>query len=260
MKFWLTQAVLGLCALATVTLNSCKKDDQVTLTPNGTPTLAASTNTVVLAQGNNQRTAVTYTWTPLGSFNWSGAEHPYEPAVTYLIELDKQGNNFAKPVSIEAGNGPTTAVSVGTLNLALNDLGVMAGTATPVEARLKAQYANNAATYSPAVALTATSFVCKAPTTDTWSIIGTAGVDWDTDINLAYDCDLQAYTLTRTLQAGVFKFRANRAWVVDYGSNAPRDAQGTAALALGGGNINVPAAGQYTIVLNLNRMTYTLSQ
>lgn len=257
MKNWLSPLV-GLFSLLFV-FAACEKDEtKVTLGPTTAPTLTASTNTVVLMQGRSSTPAISYTWAPI-SFNWSNAEHPYSPAVTYSLQLDRQGNNFAAPVLLDAGAGPNTTVTYGQLNAALISLGVTPGVATPVEVRLRTTYAANSPLYTPAVALTATAFECKAPTTDTWSIIGPAGVDWDTDVQLTYDCDLQAYTLTRALKAGEFKFRKNKDWGVNYGGGT-RNANGIGPLLLGGANITVPAAGTYTLIFNLNTMTYTLTQ
>jgi len=256
MKNRLTHTLAGFFALVALSLASCEKDeDRVSLTPDTTPILTTSTNTVTLAQGNNRRTAVTFSWTPITAFSWSGAENSYNPAVTYSIELDQQGDNFASPVSIDAGAGPNTALTVGSLNVQLNNLGLTAGTPTAIEARLKSTYANNAPIYSPIVALTATSFECKAPTADTWAIIGDAGVNWDTDVQMSYDCDENAYTLTRDLKADVFKFRSNKSWTVNYGDNG---ADGT--LELEGANISVPSAGNYTIIFSPSAKTYTLQK
>ncbi|WP_022823533.1 SusE domain-containing protein [Hymenobacter norwichensis] len=260
MKNWFSQ-VVGLCALLFV-FSACEKDEtKATLTPTSSPTLTASTSTIVLVQGRSTTPAVTYTWAPI-SFDWKNTEHAYAPAVTYTLQLDKQGNNFAAPVTLEAGAGPNTIVTYGQLNNALISLGLTPGIATPVEMRLRSilPYAANNPLYTSAVPLVATAFECKAPVADgIWTIIGPAGVDWNTDIQMTYDCDLQAYTLTRALKAGDFKFRQNRAWTVDYGGGT-RNANGTGPLLLGGTNITVPTAGTYTIIFNLNTMTYTLTQ
>ncbi|MBC8081840.1 MAG: SusE domain-containing protein [Hymenobacter sp.] len=260
MKNWFSHLV-GACALLFV-FSACEKDEtKVILTPSDTPTLTASTGSVVLVQGRRTTPAVTYSWRPIGSFAWSsGVENPYSPAVTYSLQVDKQGNNFANPVTLDAGAGPNTVVTYGQLNAALTSLGIAPGVATPIETRLRTGYAPNAPLYTPAIALTATGYECIAPTTDTWSIIGPAGVDWNTDIQMTYDCDLQAYTLTRNLKAGEFKFRKNRDWGVNYGSGTARDANGAAPVVTNGPNITVPATGTYTVSLNVTTLTYALSQ
>ncbi len=259
MKNWLTQG-LGLCALAILSFSSCKKDEvKATLTPSNNPTLATTTTSpVVLTQANANQTAATYTWTPVTSFAWSDVEHPYTPAVTYYLQVDKKGNNFRAPVSIAAGNGPSTAVTVGDLNASLTTLGIAPGTATELEVRLNASYAANSSTYSAAVPLTATVYkVCLPPAgSSTWSIIGPAGVDWNTDVPLTYNCDTKTFDITRNLNAGDFKFRANNDWTVNYGSSSSTGG----ALAAGGSNITVAAAGTYTIKLDLNNMVYSIQK
>ncbi|MVN75276.1 SusF/SusE family outer membrane protein [Hymenobacter sp. HMF4947] len=255
MKNWLTQG-LSLCALAALSLTACKKDEvRATLTPSNAPTLAASTNTVVLSQANSAQTAITYTWTPVTSFAWTGAEHSYTPAVTYNIQLDKKGNNFASPVTIAAGAGPTTAVTVGDLNASLITLGVTPGTATALESRINASYATNSPLVSPTVALTATAYkVCVAPNSDKWSIIGPAGVDWNTDVALTYNCDTKTYDYVGKLNAGDFKFRLNNDWGTNYGSSTSTGG----ALVSNGSNITVATAGTYTIKLDLASKVYSI--
>ena len=256
MKNWLTQAV-GFGTVAILGLTSCKKDEvQATLTPNNTPTLTASTNSVVLTQADAAQTAVTYTWTPLSGFTWNNADHPYNPAITYQLQVDKKGGAFTAPATINAGTSPTN-VTVEQLNTALVSLGLPPGKAAEVDVRLNANYAPNAPQASPALSLTATPYkVCLAPTSDTWAIIGPAGVDWNTDVPLTYDCDTKTYNLTRDLNAGEFKFRSNGAWAVNYGSSS----NDGGPLVSGCGNIKVAAAGTYTIKFDLANMSYTITK
>jgi hypothetical protein len=257
MKNWLTQG-LGFCALAMLSLSSCKKDEvKATLSPSNIPTLTTTTTSpVVLTQANANQTAATFTWTPVSSFDWTGVDHPYTPSTTYYLQIAKQGSNFAAPVSIAAGNGPTTAVTVGDLNTSLTTLGLTPGTATPLEVRLNASYAGNSSTYSAAVPLTVTPYkACVPPAgSSTWSVIGDAAVDWNTDVPMTYNCDTKTFDVTRTFKAGAFKFRANNAWVLDYGSNSSTGG----ALAAGGSNITVTTPGTYTIKLDLNNMVYSI--
>lgn len=258
MKPWITQTVAGVLTLAAISLTSCKKDEvQATLTPSNAPTLTASTSTVVLTQANAANNAVTFTWTPIASFTWTNAEHSYNPAVVYTLQIDKQGNNFASAVSTDLSASPTT-LTVNALNAKLITLGITPGTATPLDMRIKATYAANSPLYSSTTALTATAYkVCVAPSgSSAWSIIGPAGVDWNTDVALTYNCDTNTFDITRTLNAGDFKFRANKDWGVNYGSSSNTGG----ALVAGGNNITVSAAGTYTIKLDLNKMVYSITK
>ncbi|MCB2379106.1 SusE domain-containing protein [Hymenobacter sp. BT635] len=255
MKSRFTQVVLGLFTLATFTLASCEKDEvRATVTPDGAPAFSASTSAVVLQQANSSDNAVTFTWSPIKSFTWSNAEKPYNLETKYTFQIDKKGNNFAAPVSVDAGAGPTTSLTVEKLNESLIMLGLAPNVAAPVEIRLKGSYSPSAQLYSPVVSMTATPYkVCVAPTSDVWGIVGSAAISWDTDAVMTYDCDSKTYKLTRTMGVGEFKFRANRAWTVNFGDDG---ADGT--LEQDGKNINVTTAGVYTITLDLAAKKYTM--
>ncbi len=93
-------------------------------------------------------------------------------------------------------------------------------------------------------------------TKTTWAIIGdaTAG-GWNTDTPMTYDPVKKVWTVTTNLTAGSIKFRANGNWDINYGDG------GKGSLVLNGNtNISVPAAGNYTITLDLsNPPLYTYS-
>ncbi|ALW86435.1 hypothetical protein AUC43_15885 [Hymenobacter sedentarius] len=245
-------------AFAVATLASCEKDeDKVTVTPSATPTLTASTNSVVLSQANSTQTALTYTWTPV-QLALSGTAYTKTPAVTYQLQLSKTADGFGYPVVIDGGTGTTKAVTVSDLNTALTTLGVTAGTATPVYARVAAVAGTDAHSFvSNAVPLTATAYtVCLPPAgSNKWSIIGPAGVDWNTDVPLTYNCTTKTFDITRQMNAGEFKFRADNAWTLNYGSSSSTG--GT--IVKDGSNITVTKAGTYTIKLDLNNMKYSIN-
>jgi len=87
-----------------------------------------------------------------------------------------------------------------------------------------------------------------------WGVIGDATPDgWDADQNMTWDDTNNVFTVTLSLTAGGFKFRANDAWDLDYGDN---EADGN--LDQGGSNISVAEAGNYTINLDLKNRTYSV--
>lgn len=94
----------------------------------------------------------------------------------------------------------------------------------------------------PAGSLTAT------PTA--WSIIGAATGDtsWGTDFEMTYDNETGAWIYTGELVAGEFKFRANKAWDIDFGGTFEE-------LVRGGGNLSIAEAGTYEVKLYLTRST-----
>ncbi|MCH2449487.1 MAG: SusE domain-containing protein [Gracilimonas sp.] len=86
-----------------------------------------------------------------------------------------------------------------------------------------------------------------------WGIIGDATANgWDSDTDMTYDAVEKVWTIDATLSAGEMKFRANDAWDLDYGDN-----EGDGFLDQGGGNIAVPASGNYTVILDLSEAPYS---
>ena len=104
-------------------------------------------------------------------------------------------------------------------------------------------------------------------TKTTWGIIGDATPGgWNNDTQMTYDATNQVWTVTcNMIQNGSFKFRANNAWVIDFGI----DANGNLLYAdnpffgytSGLNNLTVPSDGNYTITLDLHtsgKYLYTL--
>jgi hypothetical protein len=92
----------------------------------------------------------------------------------------------------------------------------------------------------------------------TWSILGDASPGgWNTDTQLTYDPAKQVWSVTCDMkQNGSFKFRANNAWIIDFGI----DSEGKLTYAdspvfgnvNGINNITVPSDGNYTLTLDLH--------
>ena len=87
----------------------------------------------------------------------------------------------------------------------------------------------------------------------TFGLIGDATENgWDSDIDMTYDPELDAFKLETSLTQGEMKFRANDAWDVDYG-----DTDGDAILDKAGDNIVVAKSGKYEILLYMDKPDYT---
>ena len=74
---------------------------------------------------------------------------------------------------------------------------------------------------------------------------------------MTYNVDDNVWEVTTDLEAGVFKFRANDAWDINYGLDDPL----INSLKKDGSDIAVDEAGNYTITLILNNSpiyTYTI--
>ncbi len=90
-----------------------------------------------------------------------------------------------------------------------------------------------------------------------WGIIGSAipPYDWSEDITMVWDFDNNVWTITGDFVQGEFKFRKDDDWAVNFGDN---DFDGS--LEQDGANIPLSADGNYTITLDVDNATYTVTK
>ncbi|GAB3867394.1 hypothetical protein GCM10028824_09700 [Hymenobacter segetis] len=248
-----------LAGLLAVSFTSCKKDEiRTTATFSDAPKLSSNTtNAGVLLRANKDNDAVTYTWTPY-TYTLSDNTTSTSPVI-YTLQISADGA-FANPYELVAGTDKAASLklTVGQLNAALINLKAPLTKASTLQVRLKTFVANNeSAIYSNAVSISATPYdECVAPNSDTWSLIGLAGVDWSTDVPLKWSCSENAYVVTMALNADEFKFRRNNDWAVNLGGAGSGvttlTVGGTTALATGNPpNLKIGTAGTYTIKLKV---------
>lgn len=85
-------------------------------------------------------------------------------------------------------------------------------------------------------------------TATAWGIIGDGTpAGWDNSTAMTYNKTTKVWTLTADLTQKEMKFRANNAWDLNFG-----DTGANGSLEYGGDNIKIPAAGNYTITLDLS--------
>jgi hypothetical protein len=98
-------------------------------------------------------------------------------------------------------------------------------------------------------------------TKTSWGLIGDAipGTGWNSDLDLTYDATSKTLKITLDLNAAHIKFRANDDWAINFG-----DTGADGSLEYNGADIVVPAAGNYTVTLDLHggqgKYTYTLKK
>ena len=98
-------------------------------------------------------------------------------------------------------------------------------------------------------------------TKTSWSILGDASPGgWSTDTQLSYDATNKVWKVTCAMKAGgSFKFRANNAWVIDFGVDGNGKLQYADSpffgYIAGINNLTVPSDGNYTITLDLHDAT-----
>ncbi len=79
-----------------------------------------------------------------------------------------------------------------------------------------------------------------------WGLIGDATEGgWENSTPMTYDPEAGLWSVTTTLDAGSFKFRANDAWDINIGGDINN-------LSYDGDNISVTEAGTYTVTLDLS--------
>jgi hypothetical protein len=125
----------------------------LTVTPFADPSVLTSTASSVtgsLATQNNNAT----------TFNWSPAFQGYSGTITYEIQADSAGKNFASPQIIAGGVSVyTKALTISDINaLALTE-GVAGGSNGKLEFRVKSTTAQGAIVYSNVVAITIATYV-----------------------------------------------------------------------------------------------------
>lgn len=249
MKLWTTKLAFGALAFGLISLTACEKDEvRTVIQPGAAPTVTSSAKAnIELLQPNSANNAVTYTWTPV-TFG-------YSTPVTYSVQFDKKGGDFSSPVAFDAGTATTKTLTVADLNSVYQGKGLVSAATTPVatavDMRVVASVSAAAPTVVSAVStLSATPYAfCEQPAAArAWALIGPAGVSWDTEVKLQYDCASKTYTYTGPLKADKFKFRYGGQWKDGLDLGGAWSATG-GALSQGGSDIAVPAAGTYTIVL-----------
>ena len=265
MNRYTTQLAAGVLTLAALSLSGCKKDEvRATLQTSDSVALNASATSVVLSSTKGADNAVTYTWTPV-TFQWNNADAgTYSPTVTYTLQLDKKGNNFASPVTIDAGAGPTKTITVASLNGSLINLGLAPETAADVEVRLKAAYASNVdPLYSPAVALRATPYSVELYVSSSYLNNSLTSAPKLVEVE-GKPRQYQGYVYFGGTAASTFTVTNTRAgtgsFYGDAGSTAiaasPVGVATTGKLATPGNKFSV-APGFYLININLNDMTWS---
>lgn len=252
---------LSLIIFACILSFSCRRLGVVLPPPNNNQiTLSASGSTVILAQINNIDTAISFNWTT-GTNKGTGA------AISYVLQIDKQGNNFSNPVTKNLGQ---QVYSFGFTNGDLNDSitthwQIPAGDSLALEARVIANVSDSSV--PPQVSQTV-SFSVKTyiPITTTLYIIGDAAPNGWSNSNAAAltpnpnvpgEFDFQG-----TLTPGNFKF------ITTLGSFLPSYNKGADSATLvyrtsgdqPDNQFTVTTDGVYKITVNLLTLTVNVSQ
>jgi len=247
--------ILSLCALF---FWACEKDeDRMVARPGTAPTLTASQTNLVLTEENKDEQAIALTWT--------ASDFGYPAAVQYSLQFGKPNDNFTTVETVNVTNNREKTLTVAELNNIASNLGLPGFTASPLEVRVRASISEKVTpVYSPVTTLTVTPYLAE-PEYPTLYLVGDATeFGWDNTKAVAMFRDVTdpfIFTYTGNLKAGALKFLGYQGkWAPQWGSNG---SGGTAFRATEAdpdpGSFTVPAAGYYTVRMNLRNNAFSIA-
>ncbi|MFI5157239.1 MAG: SusF/SusE family outer membrane protein [Sphingobacteriales bacterium] len=258
-KPWLlVSSLMGLLVLC-FAFQSCKKEltlPQGTVT--ATPKLTASADTLVLAQEDSSKTAITISWSAAGVKGTTGK-------VVYILQFDKKGNNFANPINVKVGADTTKMVyTVLQLNTLFGAYPI--NTATAFESRVVTATSDGAIMpiISNVINLTITTFA-NVPYHNLWLIGDATPGGWGLNTltpMVQSSANPFTFTWTGNLVPGEFKI----ATAADYNAPFYRPASNHPALTATGVVLTtspddkwlITDQGEYSITLNTKTNTIAI--
>jgi hypothetical protein len=221
------------------------------------------------------KTFVVYSWTPV-SYGYAGE------VVSYTLEIDKKGNNFAAAKPYSTGSSVSKSFTVSEINTLMIDMGAVQNENTKeyspiaLEVRAKASLAGSPtadalAKYTPVVALAGTPYNANAAIVYPSLWVPGAYQGWapdkaptiasgDKDIKTTFE----GYINFTGAGQPEFKLTDAPAWDKGiFGKGTSTTAANgviSGTLVSPGDNITVPEAGYYLVTANLTSSTYTLTK
>lgn len=183
---------------------SCQKEEVTDIKLAGELSLTSTASDIILSQINGSNVAVTYNWTT-GTNNGTGA------SISYVLQIDKAGNNFANPHTLDMGKAVyAKSFTVSQLNNSLlEEYGAVAGVASNLEARVIATINTTPQSQqtSPVISIKVTPY---EPVSTTLYILGDATANgWDASKAIALTPnadDPTVFAFRGALGIGSYKF------------------------------------------------------
>lgn len=229
---------------------------KVRVTPYNDPGILTTQNTSVstsLANANQ----------PSNAFTWTAPFNGFSGTITYTLQYDSAGKNFASLKEIPIGNNILTrTLTQGEMNETALTEGVAGGTTGRIEYRIRAVTAQGAASISNSVAVTIQTYIPILRFYMPGSYQGATGNgnNWDPGTAPEFIRDLRPgatnnlYYMYIYLPAGAeFKFTQGRSWDINYGGTGGN-------LAAGGANFSVATSGIYRISIDRTGLKYDIRE
>ena len=216
----------------------------------------------VLTTSNTSITVALNTATQLSNtFSWSRSFNGYTGNITYTLQYDSAGKNFAAPLDFPVGaNILTKGLNQGEMNETALNKKVPGGNVGKIEYRIKAQTAQGAISYSNAVSVTIQTYLplLRFYMPGGYQSATGNGSDWNPGNAPEFIRDTRSGALNKLyymyifLPANVeFKITQDRSWDINYGGSGGN-------LVQNGPNFSVSTAGVYRISLDRTGAKYDI--
>ncbi len=199
----MSKAVMTVALLAGA-LTSCNMTDEFKIASAGALSMTATQSSIVLNQKQDAQTAVEFDWST-GTNNGTGA------SISYQLQVDKKGDNFATPIKLDMGKGIyARAFTVAALNDSLlTHWNAVPGSEIQLEARVISTIYTTPTTSetSNIVELTVTPY---QPVSKTLYLLGSAAPNgWSADkasVMTPSASDPTVFVYQGALSVGEYKF------------------------------------------------------
>ncbi len=202
----------------------------------------------------------------LMTVKWSAPNYGFPAAVTYTIQMDKQGDNFANPMKLGTANLPSFSITEGDMNSFMLGNGFAFGQPTTLNMRVMASISDSVQKeVSSPISVVVTpyssySYIYVPGNYQAYSGYGSAWSPPDAPplaMTGAQVYEGYVYVNDKTDSDIEFKFTKDQTWNTAYGIDS-----GTGDLSTSGGNITLPtsSSGYYLMHVDLNAMTYKMTK
>ncbi len=231
---------------------ACKDENfDPIVTPGAAPAITAPSggSTYVLAEADAANT--------FADFSWTGADFGFQAAISYTVEMDKAGNDFATAIALGVTNTKAMqGITVEKINSIMLAKELPGDVPTDMEIRVRAKVSSDVTELvSAPITITVTPYetvvvypVLQVPGSyQGWAPTNTATVI----TSLKSDETYEGYVWVGDVDAK-HKFTQGFSWDVNWG-----DTGLDGILDPGGDDIPLGAAGMYRMNVDLNNLTYT---
>jgi len=251
-------SILFLSIVAIFAFSSCDKGEfgPVMSTTPGSPTMTApdAGSSYTLTEDAANDTLMT--------LNWTEPDYGFSAGITYTIEMDQTGNNFADAMDLATTHQPRFSITTGDMNGKLLGAGYSPKQEITLEFRVSASVADSVQKeVSEPISLSFTPYsVCQyCPAIYVpGGYQGASGYtnDWSpADAPALHTVDGQDQYEGYVNMANAnseFKFTADQSWATNWGDNG-----GDGTLENGGANIKLAESGYYKFNVDINALTYS---